>query len=115
MQLSARIYNCARCHCQVIICSHCDRGNRYCAGNCTVQSRQEKKRDARARYQSSPKGRHSHTKRQQRYRQQQKEKVTHQCSPKLPPYDSLFVEPKTVTTHIKKRHLVKRSRFYCHF
>ena len=115
MQRSARIYNCARCHCQVIICSHCDRGNRYCASHCAVQSRQEKQRDARVRYQSRLKGRHSHAKRQQRYRQRQKEKVTHQCSPELPPYDLLLVEPKTVTTRIKKRPLAKIARFYCHF
>ncbi|MCK5356523.1 MAG: hypothetical protein KAJ63_15510 [Methyloprofundus sp.] len=112
---SARLYNCACCHCQVIICSHCDRGNHYCSGECAVQSRLNKQRVAGSRYQSSAKGRHLHARRQQRYRQRQKEKVTHQCSPELTPYDLLLVEPKTVTTRIKKWPLAERSRFYCHF
>jgi len=29
MQSSARLFNCARCRRQVVICSHCDRGNIY--------------------------------------------------------------------------------------
>ena len=112
---SARLYNCARCHCQVIICSHCDRGNHYCSRECAVQSRREKQHEAGAGYQSSAKGRHLHAMRQQRYRQRQKEKVTHQCSPELAPYDLLLVEPKRVTTRIKKQPLTEGSRFYCHF
>jgi len=32
MSLSARLYHCQRCHTQVIICSRCDRGQRYCPG-----------------------------------------------------------------------------------
>ena len=38
MQSSARLFNCARCRRQVVICSHCDRGNRYCGKRC-AQSR----------------------------------------------------------------------------
>ena len=34
---SARLYNCVRCHCQAIICSHCDYGNRYCSGHWFAQ------------------------------------------------------------------------------
>ena len=31
MDPSARLYHCARCHCQVILCRRCDRGQVYCA------------------------------------------------------------------------------------
>ncbi|MCU7940734.1 MAG: hypothetical protein KZQ64_00825 [gamma proteobacterium symbiont of Bathyaustriella thionipta] len=65
---SARLYNCERCHKQVIICSHCDHGNIYCNDGCAWYSRQEKQREAAHRYQSSHKGRQSHARRQQRYR-----------------------------------------------
>ncbi len=112
---SARLYNCVLCHCQVIICSHCDRGNNYCSGKCSAQSRQEKQRKACQRYQSSSRGRHLHALRQRHYRQRKKEKVTHQGSPGLVPYDLLIVEPKRVTTHQKSSFSTQTSTFYCHF
>ena len=91
---SARLYNCARCHHQVIICSHCDRGNIYCSGHCSTQSRLEKQQEANCRYQSTAKGRHGHATRQQHYRQRQKQKVTYQGSVDLAAYDLLLVEPE---------------------
>ncbi|NOR81702.1 MAG: hypothetical protein GQ529_12865 [Methyloprofundus sp.] len=112
---SARLYNCVRCHCQVIICSHCDYGNCYCSGKCSAQSRLEKQREARDRYQSSSRGRHLHALRQRYYRQRKKEKVTHQGSPGLAPYDLLIVEPKRVTTHQKSSFSAQTNTFYCHF
>lgn len=115
MCCSARLYNCVRCHCQVIICSHCDYGNCYCSGKCSAQSRLEKQREANGRYQSSSKGSHLHAARQRLYRQRQKEKVTHQGSIELAPYDLLIVEPKRVTTNQKSAILTETSTFYCHF
>ncbi|MCK5869906.1 MAG: hypothetical protein KAG45_04570 [Methyloprofundus sp.] len=112
---SARLYNCVRCHCQVIICSHCDYGNCYCSGKCSAQSRLEKQREANDRYQSSSKGRHLHAARQQRYRQRQKEKVTYQGSSGLALYDLLTVEPKRLTTKEKSLFLTETSTFNCHF
>lgn len=32
--LPGRRYLCANCHTEVLICSPCDRGNRYCSGDC---------------------------------------------------------------------------------
>ncbi len=81
MDASARLYNCARCHRQVVICSHCDRGQRYCAGGCAPAARAESIRAAGQRYQNSRRGRHCHAERQRRYRRRQSEKVTHQGSP----------------------------------
>jgi hypothetical protein len=34
MDQTARLYLCARCRVQVVLCSHCDRGNRYCNRAC---------------------------------------------------------------------------------
>lgn len=75
---TARLYNCIRCHAQVMICSHCDRGNRYCTA-CAPIASLEAKRRAGERYQNSPKGRRSHAERQKRYLAK-RNKVTHRGS-----------------------------------
>jgi hypothetical protein len=46
MQSSARLFNCARCQRQVVICSHCDRGNIYCAKRCSQSARPQSRREA---------------------------------------------------------------------
>jgi hypothetical protein len=66
------------------VCSSCDRGQRYCGPACSQEARQERQREAGARYQRTPRGRRHHAARQAlcRRRQQQAEekKVTHQGS-----------------------------------
>jgi hypothetical protein len=92
MKNTARLFNCARCHCQVTICSACDRGNIYCNKDCSQLSRQRLRREAAIRYQNSPRGRVKHAKRQHRYRQRKKTNtqiVTHHRSPELPDNDLL--------------------------
>ena len=79
MKQIARLLNCIRCHKQVRICSTCDRGNIYCGSECSVPARRELERAAGARYQKSYKGRLKHAARQQRYREREKQKVTHLC------------------------------------
>lgn len=79
MKLNARLYHCARCHCQVIICSLCDRGNIYCCA-CARLARRQSLRAAGQRYQNTHQGKLKHAARQRCYRQRQKEKVTHQGS-----------------------------------
>ena len=39
MARSARLFLCARCRDQVLLCSHCDRGQVYCSRACSVASR----------------------------------------------------------------------------
>lgn len=115
---SARLYNCARCHHQVVICSHCDRGNIYCSGHCATQSRLEKQQEAKGRYQSTAKGRHCHATRQQHYRQRKKQKVTYQGSVDLASYDLLLAEPEAenpVKKVIPPSVLIDKSAHYCHF
>ncbi|WPL10374.1 hypothetical protein Thiosp_03859 [Thiorhodovibrio litoralis] len=82
--LSARLFLCARCRQQVVLCSRCDRGNRYCGPTCAQRARHDAQRAAARRYQSSRRGRHTHAARQARYRRRQREKVTHQGSPPRP-------------------------------
>ena len=112
---SARLFNCARCQCQVVICSHCDCYHRYCSANCAQLSRLDKQREAAIRYQLSPKGRHAHARRQQRYRDRQKEKVTHQSSSQLSFNDLLLRKLKSGNRDPNPANLIHRLRFNCHF
>jgi hypothetical protein len=78
-----RLFLCARCRSAVIICSHCDRGQRYCGSMCSRQARSCAQRAAGKRYQNSRKGRHAHARRQGQLRGRQ-QIVTHQGSPPPP-------------------------------
>jgi hypothetical protein len=84
MLCSARLFNCARCHCQVVLCSHCDRGQIYCGRSCAQAARRQSIRAAGRRYQHSRRGRFKHAERQRRYRHRHHVKVTHQGSPPVP-------------------------------
>ena len=92
MDLPGRRYLCAGCRTAVLICSHCDRGQRYCTTGCAGQARRRSVRAAGRRYQDSLRGRHAHAKRQQRYRART-QKVTHQGSPPPAVSDQLQSEP----------------------
>lgn len=100
MCVSARLFNCARCHRQVTICQYCDRGNLYCGGVCAGEARKESLRRSSASYQSSRRGRAANAQRQTRFRQRQREKVTHHGSTLDTPDDLLPVEAyKQSTCH----------------
>ena len=107
MDLPGRRYLCARCRTAVIICSHCDRGHRYCTSRCADHARRNAIHAAGCRYQASRRGRHAHAERQRRYRAKQ-QKVTHQGSPPPPLPVQLAAEP-----------IVKKSTspppWHCHF
>lgn len=84
----ARRFLCALCRAPVLVCSHCDRGQRYCAGPCSAISRRAAQQEAGQRYQSSRAGRFNHAARTQRWRTRQASKtqsVTHQGSQQPPP------------------------------
>ena len=44
------------CHAIFFICTHCDRGHRYCNANAAKQARRQQQRRANQRHQNSPKG-----------------------------------------------------------
>jgi len=48
------------------ICSHCDRGHRYCSHSCRFRTRLAQRREARRRHQRSLEGRLDHRDRQLR-------------------------------------------------
>lgn len=64
----ARMFLCARCRAQTLICSHCDRGQRYCSRACGQTARQSSMRAAGRRYQQCRRGRHMHARRMARCR-----------------------------------------------
>jgi hypothetical protein len=74
-----RTFACALCQREVVLCSGCDRGQRYCGVGCREQARRHSLRAAGRRYQDSRAGRFAHARRARRYRQRHKI-VTHQAS-----------------------------------
>ena len=71
-EASCRMFLCGRCHSQVLVCRRCDRGQIYCAGTCAQQARRHHQREARRRYQATPRGRTMHADRNRRYRDRQR-------------------------------------------
>jgi hypothetical protein len=103
----ARRFLCARCRAPVLVCSHCDRGQIYCAAGCAAVVRQQSQRDAGRRYQASLRGRFRHAARTRRWRERQAllavsqgssaarsaaQSVTHQGS-SLPASDAVLAVP----------------------
>jgi len=88
MENTARLFHCARCRCQVTICSRCDRGQFYCGPSCREAARRASLRAAGRRYQDTHRGRMHHAQRQRNYRDRNKE-VTHQGSTP-PPANALL-------------------------
>ena len=104
MKHSPRLYYCALCHAQSIICSHCDRGQIYCSDTCAREARLKSCREAEKRYQHTSRGKHKHAARQKRYRERLRQKVTDQGSV-TPVADGLLhsVKNKTVKVDSDKR------------
>jgi ferredoxin len=78
-----RVYDCRRCGVCVQVCTECDRGQVFCAAQCSSLSRRESLRRASARYQRTRRGAHQHAARQRRWRQRHRphpsaQIVTHQ-------------------------------------
>ena len=95
MDRTARLFLCARCRDQVLLCSHCDRGQQYCSRACSILSRRERRRETARRYQSSRRGRLKHAARAACWRARRRalrqasalgeiDKVTHQGCPHAP-------------------------------
>jgi hypothetical protein len=72
MALCVWLFECARCHRCVLICTRCLGGRRYC-DPCGEQARVESLRASGRRYQQTDAGREKHRLRQQRWRSGQRE------------------------------------------
>ena len=112
MENTARLFNCARCRRQVVICSHCDRGNIYCGRGCSCSARRESVRAAGQRYQCTRRGRFAHAERQRLYRTRPR-KVTHQGSAATVVHDSLIPESRVAC--VMRRVFPATAGSYCHF
>lgn len=114
MEMDSRLYNCAHCHKQCVICSCCDRGNIYCQ-KCSQEARKGSLKASGRRYQNTPQGKRNHAARQRRYRQRQREKlkiVTHHSS-SSPITDDLL--PTVLDETKLKTILKKEDQNPCHF
>src|SRR6218665_1006309 len=103
MDQPGRLFLCARCRQQVVLCSRCDRGNRYCGRACWRLSREAAAREAGSRYQRSYRGRLAHAQRARRWRQrraQAPQNVTHQGCPAEAANAPLLAWPHDTTTAI---------------
>ena len=67
--LRLRICFGSECRALFFLCSHCDRGQRYCSLACRERARVEQHRRANQRYQESLEGRLDHRDRQRAYRE----------------------------------------------
>ncbi len=112
---SARLFLCADCRIQVVVCGCCDRGQIYCAGGCARKARHHTLRRAGQRYQNSSKGRGRHAARQGRYRSR-RENVTHHGSPP-PAADDLLApsSPESTSDAAASDDRPRRPITHCHW
>jgi hypothetical protein len=95
---TARLFLCVRCQTQALVCSHCDRGQIYCAQGCAQTARRAAQRAAGRRYQASRRGRVNHAERAGRYRARQNN-VTHQGSPPHPADDLVMASAVVIASN----------------
>ncbi len=112
MQSPSRLYFCCRCQVQVIICSRCDRGHRYCTGQCAGDARSASLKRASKKYQSTWAGRINSAIRQKRYRQRQQKIVTHQGSLFVASHDVL--KAKSHRPEKAEKHDQNGRHLFCH-
>jgi len=112
-ETTGRLYQCSRCLCQVVICSHCDRGNIYCGTRCSGNARSDRRKLVSQRYQSSLRGRQKNAARQASYRMLQMKKVTHQGSLDLPSNDLLSPPPEGPADPAIPKVKKMNSCFFC--
>jgi hypothetical protein len=70
-----RQFSCGTCRTLVVICSQCDRGNRYCGAGCAQVARRQSQRGASRRYQRTVVGKRGHAARQRIYRHRRAQKI----------------------------------------
>lgn len=101
---SARLFLCARCNSQVLLCRRCDRGNWYCSKSCSGAARRQAQRESRQRHANTRRGRLNNAERQRRHRtrhvSQNHQKVTDQGSGVTPRRSSSDNAPDTVIASV---------------
>lgn len=89
MEPIARLFQCALCHAQALVCSKCDHGQIYCSDRCSMFARHNSLIAAGKRYQATIKGRRNHAARQARYEMKLQSNLTHHSSPDPSPCASM--------------------------
>jgi hypothetical protein len=100
--VSARLFVCARCHVEVVVCSVCDRGQRYCKSECSAQARRASLLKAGRLYQSSQVGSIAHARRARTYRQHKRQGLAQPPpppQPQPPPPPAPAPAPAKIVTH----------------
>jgi len=112
---AGRLFLCARCHCQVVVCSCCDRGQIYCGSDCAGQARRQTLQDAGKRYQQTHRGRRKHAARMGRFRARRKI-VTHHGSPPPPAGDLLAAGAMVISRDdASPAEAPRQATTYCHW
>jgi hypothetical protein len=113
MDATGRLFLCARCRVQVIICRRCDRGQRYCR-DCAKEARRTSGREAGRRYQQTRQGRFAHAERARRHRARRKN-VTHQGS-LAPVFNAVLLLQRIGSSPpaMQPRHDSMPAPFLCH-
>ena len=112
---AGRLFQCARCCCQVVVCRHCDRGQIYCGSGCAGQARHQTLRKAGKRYQKTRRGQEKHAARMGHMRARRKI-VTHHGSPP-PPAGDLLAAGAMATSHddASPAEPPRRATTHCHW
>ena len=110
---SGRLFNCVRCNQPVLICRRCDRGARYCGATCRRQARHHSLKNAAQKYAKSRKGRHNNALRQKRFRERQRNKVTHHGSARVVSHAEVCQPKKALKTTPQMQYSLSSNR--CHF
>ena len=113
MHDSPRKYCCLNCNALVIICRHCDHGNRYCK-QCAPIMYLKARRRANSRYQKTYQGRINHAARQKEYRQRLKRKVTHQGCQAISVSDLLVNKGNCVEVTFEVENKPHTKDVFCH-
>jgi hypothetical protein len=96
-----RFFLCARCRAPTHVCRRCDRGQIYCGRACSSEARRSRQREARARYQASPRGRLMHVERSRRYRARLRVTDHGPRSPEKPARQAMLVNAAAVAASRK--------------
>ena len=87
MREAGRRYHCGNCGREVWICKSCDRGHRYCPGDCALEARRRSCRRAGQEHRSKEAGRLGNARRQREWYQRKRpseksgQNLTHHSSP----------------------------------
>jgi len=97
-ELRGRLFTCACCLAEVLVCVECDHRRRYCGPQCSQRARRQAQREAGRRYQATRAGRFTHAWRGRRYRRRKREELAQVRQQALPAVADIRAATTTATT-----------------